>query len=416
MAYRRWDQTLLPDGTSQQKWIEEHAGEYTVDEMAVVLSRTKHAIQQKLLKGGLRAKPPGPDVGHGCVEGIRIEKFLKAIKDKPRSRSELSKEFDRSENTIDEAIRTLRSLAYEIIGTETEEVIWSTRTTTAVEPPPTLWDESFGEFLIGSISDLHGGSKWAQFTNMRRCVEEMYVAGVRHILISGDLFAGNGVYRGQIHDLVTSSPTDQVMLIAEYLPEYDDLKYRALGGNHDYAIIKQGGFNPVRALASRRDDIEYVGFDLADVPITPEIDARLWHPMGGVPYAYSYRIQKMAEEVAFAELAKVIEKQKSPKVRFLLAGHLHIRVEFDAGPIFCAQVPCFEGQTPYLKRKGKTPAIGGLILEFQVTSDGVLRQDRVRFLRFAEIPNDYVHYPVPREEEIVLEPWFQLAGEGGEGE
>ena len=61
-------------------------------------------------------------------------------------------------------------MSYEIIGTEKSEVVWSTRTTVPVPPPPTLWDEEYGQFLFGITSDWHFGSKWAQITNLRHCV------------------------------------------------------------------------------------------------------------------------------------------------------------------------------------------------------------------------------------------------------
>ena len=71
MAYRRWDKVFVSEGVSQQNWIEEHAGEYTVDEMVLILARTKHSVQQKLLKEGLRARPPVRRQGTDSSRGSR---------------------------------------------------------------------------------------------------------------------------------------------------------------------------------------------------------------------------------------------------------------------------------------------------------------------------------------------------------
>jgi hypothetical protein len=349
--------------------------------------------------------PPAAEIVHG----IEIRRFLKEIKDSPVSRGELSRVFDRSEDTIDDIANILEGLSYEIVRTESEALLWPTRGTQAVKPPPTIWDEEHGEFIIGIISDTHFGSKYAQITNLRQCVKVMYEDGVRHILFPGDLTAGDKVYRGQVHDLVTPSGPEQAALAVTYLPRYDGLSWYMIGGNHDFSFIKENGYNVVRDVAAQRDDVVYCGFDLADVSVLPGIDVRLWHPMGGVPYAYSYRIQKHVEEMAFAELQKVIERQPSPTIRALFAGHLHIRVLFDAGPIVCAQVPCFEGQTPYLRRKGKTPVIGGFTYEFKLTKTGMVVEDWPRRENFAEIPNDYLNYPVPLEEQAKPDVLFRWA-------
>ena len=383
-------------------------------ECAAMLGRSPEAARshyRHIAKGNMG--DPKPTEADERVYGIPVSDFLGAIKDKPTSRSDLSRKFDRSESTIEDVITVLKAMSYEIIRTVSEDVLWATRTTCAVPPPPTIWDEEYGEFIIGSISDTHFGSKYAQITNLRAYVKQLYQEGVRHVLFSGDLTAGHNVYRGQIHDLVTPSGPEQGALAVAYLPAHDGLTYYMIGGNHDFSFIKENGYNVVKDVASQRKDIVYLGFDLADVPLLPGVDVRLWHPMGGVPYAYSYRMQKHVEEMAFAELQKVIERQHSPSVRALFAGHLHIRVLFDAGPIVCVQVPCFEGQTPFLKRKGKTPVIGGFIYEFKMTSTGVFVEDWPRRKNFAEIPNDYLNYPVPVEEEPRPEPIFEWNGEKG---
>jgi len=384
----------------------------TWKECAELLGRSPEAARshyRHIAKGNMGdAQPPAETAER--VYGIPVDKFLAAIKDNPRSRSDLSERFDRSPSTIGEVVKVLEAMSYEIIHTATEDLLWATRTTCAVPPPPTIWDEEYGEFIIGIISDTHFGSKYAQITNLHRCMEELYRGGVRHVLFCGDLTAGDKVYRGQVHDLVTPSGPEQAALAVAYLPRYEGLTYYMIGGNHDFSFIKENGYNVIKDVASKRDDIVYIGFDLADVPILPGVDARLWHPMGGVPYAYSYRMQKHVEEMAFAELQKVIERQHSPAVRALFAGHLHIRVLFDAGPIVCVQVPCFEGQTPFLKRKGKTPVIGGFIYEFRMTSNGVFVEDWPRRKNFAEIPNDYLNYPVPIEETPRIDPVFEWTG------
>jgi hypothetical protein len=411
-----WNRVKMPDGRSQEEWLREEAEQHTIGEIGALMgNRTMDAIREKMRRMGLTEKQPAiPErelpASRQTVEGLPADKFMGAIRDNPKTRKELSQEFDRSEGTIETIVAGLQAMGFNIVRTETEGIIWPTRSTAAVPPPPTLWDAEYGHFLFGIVSDLHSGSKFAQWTNLRRCVEEMYNEGVRHIVVPGDATAGRDVYKGQIHDLQTVSGPEMVAMLVEYLPAMAGLTYEFMGGNHDASFIRQNGYNPVFDLAAQREDVTYVGFDMADVPVTPKVDARLWHPMGGVPYAYSYRMQKMAEETAFAELAKVIERKESPKLRLLLAGHLHIWVDFDAGPISCMQCMCFEGQSPYLKRKGKVPSIGGIVYEFELTDGDLIRAEVPRRKKFVEIDNDYMHYPVPVREIVRPEPMFQWTG------
>ena len=55
------------------------------------------------------------------------------------------------------------------------------------------------------------------------------------------------------------------------------------------------------------------------------------------------------------------------------------------------------GQTPCLKRKGKVPKIGRVMLDFELSDGAVIRSSTAKQIRMTEIANDYLHYPVPVE-------------------
>lgn len=249
------------------------------------------------------------------------------------------------------------------------------------------------EIVIGAIADLHFGSIACQITALKEFVLVCLNNGVKHILVSGDIFAGLKVYPGQMYDLYGLSSTEQIESGIINIPRDNDLEWIMMGGNHDYDLIKSSGTNMLKVLSKYRDDIKYVGFDMVTIPILNNVDAIMWHPSGGIPYSHSYRLQKGVEQVTLDELQKTVRGvQDKPKVRFLFAGHLHIQMQALFGSILGAQCGCFEGQTNYLKRKGLVPAIGGWIIKATLGKSGLLRNFEAKFYVFEEIENDYKNY------------------------
>lgn len=85
-------------------------------------------------------------------------------------------------------------------------------------------------------------------------------------------------------------------------------------------------------------------------------------------------------------MQKIIE-QVAPenKPHVLLLGHYHCPTHI---PMYRNvegfQLSCFQAQTPYLKRKGQYPAIGGMILTIHQNSKGL-----------DGIQTEYKHYYKP---------------------
>ncbi len=61
--------------------------------------------------------------------------------------------------------------------------------------------------------------------------------------------------------------------------------------------------------------------------------------------------------------------------------------------VMVIQMPCFEAQTPYLKRKGLYPEVGGVVIEMVVDDEGEkvgLASFKVEFVPFyVPIEKDY---------------------------
>jgi len=346
--------------------------------------------------------------------GMPADKIIKAIKDKPSSIADLSRKFDRSEDTIEEVIKSLQADGYTIVEVEGGvEVVTKRELPKPVLTP--LFDEVGAKFIFAHITDTHHGSIGAQITSFNRFVDEAYRLGVRHMLHSGDVTAGVDNYTEQNYELYAHGADEQKRCVLHDYPSKPGLKYYLIGGNHDFSYVKASGYNIVQAICGQRDDLVYAGFHMADIPLTEHISARLWHPIGGVPYASSYRLQKGVEQMVLEEYMKAVQQEENPTLRFVLAGHLHIKIWAGIGPIEGFHGGCFEGWTSYLKRKALAPNRGGWIIEVTLDKKDRIQRVRGEFIDFPEMEDDYKSWHIPHAEEsekTKISPLF-IYQEGG---
>lgn len=309
-------------------------------------------------------------------------------------------------NQVHDLISYYQSKGFEIAILNDNRIILSDEVTSDI--PVDLKTFADREITIGIATDLHIGSKACQLTALNKFGEDCKKNGVEDILCPGDVLAGFRVYPGQEFDLYCFEADEQEDSAVANIPK--GFRWWMLGGNHDYSFIKSGGgHNCIRALAAKREDFNYLGFDQVIVPLLNGVDAMLWHPSGAIPYALSYRIQKGMENAAYGELQKVISGIKEkPTLRFLFAGHLHIQMQAMFGAIFGAQCGAFEGTNNLIKRRGYTPNIGGYILNAVLDSRGMLKEHTATFYHYREIFDDYKNYKhKPSEKEKIEKPILQ---------
>lgn len=318
---------------------------------------------------------------------------------------ELSNLFNCTPNKIIELVNEFKQEGYEI--NNDDHLVYMSKNLVLNSNDHIIKPLETDEIIFGVASDLHFGSKSCQITALKDFCEICKLEGVKHIFSPGDLTAGINVYPGQIYDLYESNITGQTNSLLANLPT--GFQWYFLGGNHDYAFIKSTGFNVLSYMANKRDDIHYVSFDDADVPILKNVDLKMIHPSGGVPYSISYRLQKNVEQVAYNELRKLADGNNKSRIRFILAGHLHIQMQAMFGNIFGCQCGCFEGRTNYLKRKGLFPHIGGYIIKASLNKNGQLKNFDAKFHMFDEIEDDWKnfnHMFISDESEKIKNPIF----------
>jgi len=347
---------------------------------------------------------------HGFIENPCIlteidKKIIKLLEnEKVLDLDVLSFKLKRSKKEIEKNILNCRKNGYEI-NFENEKVILSKTNVRESENISQLTTSN--EIIFGVVSDPHFGSKSCQITALNEFAEIMHKKGVKHIFCPGDLVSGFDVYPGQIHDVYAISAKEQEESALLNIPT--GFNWYILGGNHDYSFIKRGGgYNIISVISSKRKDVHYVGFDEVNVPILNNVDLKMTHPSGGVPYSISYRLQKNMEQITMSELQLLVRGVKEkPTVRFVLAGHLHIQMQAMFGSIWGAQCGTFEGQTNYLKRKGLIPCIGGYIVKATLGQNGLLRNFEAKFYMFDEIEDDWKNYKHTICEQKIEKPIFE---------
>jgi len=234
-----------------------------------------------------------------------------------------------------------------------------------------------GRQQVGVISDLHLGSKYCLRSQLRDCVEHFYSRGIREILIPGDLL--DGCYRHGVFELSHTGLEDQTRDLFETLPKLAGLSYHAITGNHDHTFteltgVDVGGYIRGYFAERGRKDLTFYGDCGAFLKIRGAV-VHLWHPLGGMSYAKSYKLQKQIEKYGAGE-----------KPDILLGGHVHQFTVVEDRGVFAALCPTFQASgSAFSKRLGGQPALGGLIVSWEIAGKDLVRNFAVERRRYYEV-------------------------------
>jgi len=289
---------------------------------------------------------------------------------------EISRQVDRSRETVIKVIDGLRGKSYEV---NLDEV--SRQVSIPQEPSrdfrPTEFQYFKKSYLIGLVSDTHLCSKYQQLTLLYDAYTDFDKRGVDFILHAGDLVDGDGVYRGQDREIFERGiDAQRNYAIANYPKSEGKIKTYIIGGQHDRVFFKNSGYDIIRAVCQERKDLVYRGFYKAQF-IIKGLEIGLQHPGGGVSYARSYRMQKIIENMM--GFIHSIPKAKAPVLQ--LFGHWHIPCHLPSYMgIDAVSLPCFQSQTPYLEQKGLMPVVGYAIAEIFLNKDNHLGSTRIDFV------------------------------------
>jgi hypothetical protein len=228
-------------------------------------------------------------------------------------------------------------------------------------------------FRIGVVSDLHLGSKYCLRSQLVDCVNRIYRAGARDILVPGDLL--DGCYSHGTFELRYSGIEDQTADLCRTLPALDGLRYHCITGNHDETFTKPTGMSVGRYIESFRPDVRFYGDRAATLRIGGTT-VRMLHPSGSCSYAISYRLQKFVEGFDSAE-----------KPGILLVGHYHRSAYLFVRGVHAFTCPTFQGPgSAFGKSLGLgAQSMGGLLLGWKVTAVGTIRELDIRALNYFKV-------------------------------
>ena len=189
------------------------------------------------------------------------------------------------------------------------------------------------------ISDTHLCSKYDRLDILRYLYAKADERGVKHILHSGDFTDGRSNRPEHIYELKEPSYEGQVDYCVEKYPTFSGKTY-VISGNHDDWWYKSTGSEIVKAIANRRDDIVYLGSDVADMKIG-KLKVRLFHGKGGNAYAKSYKVQKYLDSIPLEERPHILQ-----------TGHIHQSFYMKQDDTHCFQTSCLEDLTPFARSMG----------------------------------------------------------------
>jgi hypothetical protein len=231
-----------------------------------------------------------------------------------------------------------------------------------------------GIYRFALISDTHLGSQAEHLEELHDFYDRLVERGITTVYHAGDISDGYEVYRHHVNELKSEAIGWQRLrqYVADRYPQRDGITTHFITGNHDYRFYKRNGIHLGELLDGDREDLHWLGEMQATIVFDPGagIDLELIHPSGGTPYTVGYR-------------AQTLYRERPPEDRPTLAGigHLHDKMQANAEGVEAFYTGCWQGPTPYIKRKGLPTKIGGWIVELEI-ADGTVRRLRTEWIGY----------------------------------
>jgi predicted phosphodiesterase len=343
-------------------------GEFGYRQIAKALNKSVKTVESRFLK----EKKKGEVFG---TQPINLQDSILRELSKGCAITYLCDKYKASERVVKATIEDIQELGYdiEIIGNNAQ-----LRKVAQEENKIHNIGLKDGWHRAGIVSDTHLNSKYQQLTHLKHTYDIFATEGVEFVLHAGDITAGKGMYKGQEYEVINLGADEQCEYIVQNYPQIPNVKTKLIAGNHDLSYYNSMGFDICKQVANRRDDIEYLGQLGAYVEVAEGVYIYLLHPDSGQAYAVSYKPQKIAAGFMGGQ-----------KPNIMIIGHYHQAEYLFERNIHIIQASSFEAQTPYLKRKGIMPKVGGWMIEFKVDGGSVTRFKQELITYFKTIDHDY---------------------------
>lgn len=232
---------------------------------------------------------------------------------------------------------------------------------------------------IGLVADTHLCCREERLDALNAQYDLFAREGVRDVFHAGNIVDGY-VPRINGGSVIESSIDGQATYCAHHYPQRAGITTHFITGNDHEGWWQKEGFNfgaYLQMVCERlgRTDMKYIGHVEADVILSCGEHVqrmRIQHPGGGSAYARSYKGQKMVESF-----------QGGEKPAILVQGHYHVSgYSFDRN-VHIIGMPGFQEQTIFGRTKHLRYEIGGVILEFKMSSvTGAITRVRPEFNMF----------------------------------
>ena len=227
---------------------------------------------------------------------------------------------------------------------------------------PSAWQNE-RTIRFGLTGDTHFNSKWVQITHLHDLYNKFRKAGIKNVYHAGDIDEGEQMRQGHPFECYRQGSDEHVAEIVKNYPKVSGINTHFILGNHDASFIKLSGQDIGKAIAKDRDDMIYLGRDIADIKLTPNCTLQLVHPWGGGAYALSYKPQKMLDAMSGGE-----------KPNILAIGHFHKAMYFFYRNVHTFQVGTLQAQTSFMRGNSLAAMMGGWIVELDVAADGTINR------------------------------------------
>ena len=307
--------------------------------------------------------------------------MLAAIKH-PAAIDELANKFGTSLDRISSSIVVLESKGFQVACAFDSEgkALYHLKTvaTPPAEPFVAKW-EGEQNIRFGVVSDSHLCSKYQQLTFLRYAYERFEAEGISQVYHAGDITDGSGMRRGHEYEVFCHGADAQARYVKEKYPFKRSIRTDFITGNHDLAFLVSAGHDVGKSIANLREDLRYLGPELAKIQLTPNCQLELWHGRDGSAYAKSYALQKYVEAMSGGD-----------KPNILFAGHRHKQLYTFYRNVHSFEAGCLQAQTPFMRGKKLAADVGFWMIELGVATDGTIQRVKSEFFpQYVSVKDDY---------------------------
>lgn len=243
-------------------------------------------------------------------------------------------------------------------------------------------DHKAKRISFGLMGDTQFGSKYAQLTYLHKYYDLCADLGIKDVYHTGDISDGEKMRPDHTYENYVQGASEHINEIVTNYPKRNGINTHFITGNHDASFRKLCGLDIGEQIDSKRDDMHYLGRDIAKVNITPNISMILRHPWDGTAYALSYKIQKMVESM---------DENMRPTI--MAVGHYHKLEYLYYLGVHCFQTGCFQSSTPFTVGKGIRVSMGGWIVTLDLDSEGNLISITPKAVTYqTSIKDDYKNF------------------------